>query len=77
MRCTETERLLVIKQLRRAMVEVVRAKLMMQAVACDPEDDESVEDLDDMVDSLAGYIDACVKADKVDNEEDDEEASDE
>jgi hypothetical protein len=51
MRCTETERLLVIKQLQRAMEEVVRAKLMMQAVASDPEDEESVGDLDCMADS--------------------------
>ena len=74
MRSTESERFLVIKQLRRAREEVIRAKLMMQAIATDEFDSETVEDLADMADSLDGRIDAIVKADEIPPEED---ASDE
>jgi hypothetical protein len=70
MRCTDTERNLVIRQLRRARDEVVRAKLMMAAIA-DEEDDEAVEDLANMAAALAGRIDAIVKAERIDDEDED------
>jgi hypothetical protein len=73
MRSTESERLLVIKQLRRAREEVIRAKLMMEAIADDEDDTETVEDLAAMSDSLGGHIDAIVKAKHVDEDEEDSE----
>ena len=73
MRCTDTEMMLVVKQLRRAREEVVRAKLLMQAIANDDTDAEAVRDLTDMADGLAAHVEALVKADEVDEGEDAEE----
>jgi hypothetical protein len=72
MRCTDTERELLIRQLRRARDEVVRAKLMMAAVATE-DDDEAVADLTDMADALTGRIASVVKAELIDDEDDEAE----
>jgi hypothetical protein len=73
MNCTDSEMLILEKQLRKAREEVVRAKLMMQAIASDGEDVASVQDLADMVDHLAAQIDSIVKADLVEDEDEDED----
>jgi hypothetical protein len=70
MRCTETERILVIKQLRRAREELIRAKLMMEAIADDERDAETVSDLEEMVVDLSSHLDGIVKADSSDPDED-------
>ena len=74
MRCTDTERNLVIRQLRRARDEVVRAKLMMAAIATE-DDSEAVEELDDMGHALTGRIESIVKAELVEDEDEDGEES--
>jgi hypothetical protein len=71
MNCTDTEMLLLTNHLRKAREEVVRAKMMLQAVADDGEDVASVQDLADMVDCLAAQIDSIVKADIVVDEDED------
>jgi hypothetical protein len=68
MRLTDTEQQLLIKQLRKARDEVVRAKLMMKAVATD-EDHATVEDLTEMAHALTGHIEAIVKAVILDDED--------
>jgi hypothetical protein len=69
MRYTSTEELLVVRQLRRAADEVVRAKLMCKAVASDEVDWEMVDDLLDMGCKLHAYATAIVKAPEVPPEE--------
>jgi hypothetical protein len=68
MRCTPREKDLVIRQLRRARDEVLRAKLMMEAIATE-EDDEAVEALDDMANDLTVQIATVVKAERMDDED--------
>jgi hypothetical protein len=71
MRFTDTEGRLLINQLRKVRDEILRAKLMMQAVATDDEDSATVEDLAEMAASLTGHIDSIVKADPIEEDEDD------
>jgi hypothetical protein len=70
MRCTETERILVIRQLRRAREELIRAKLMMEAIADDERDAETGSDLEEMVVDLSGHHDGILKADSLEPDED-------
>jgi len=73
MKCTDTEKNLLLKQLRKARDEVVRSKLMMQAIASDEADNDFVDDLEDMADSLTGHIEAIVKSEFIEDEDEDEE----
>lgn len=73
MRCTDTEMTLLLKQLCKARDEVGRSKMMMQAVASNKEDDETVADLEGMMLSLDEHIDAIVKSELVEGEDGEEE----
>ena len=57
----------------KARDEVVRSKLMMQAIASDEADNDFVDDLEDMADSLTGHIEAIVKSEFIEDEDEDEE----
>ena len=74
----DTEKHLLLRQLRKARDELVRATLMLRAVT-DEEDEEKVEELEEMAFSLTAHIDGIVKAKIVedDEEEEDEEEEDE
>ena len=63
MRGTDTERNLVIRQFRRAREELVRATLMMQGLATDAWDAQTVFVLKGMAWELALRIDGILKAD--------------
>jgi hypothetical protein len=73
MQYTDTEGRLLINQLRKARDEVARAKLMMKAVASYEADNATVEDLDEMVQALTNHIDSIVKADLIEDEDDESE----
>jgi hypothetical protein len=73
MRCTETEKSLLLKQLRKSRDEIIRSKMMMEAVASDEGDDDTVEDLEEMATSLENHIDAIVKSELIDDDEEDED----
>jgi hypothetical protein len=64
-RGTGSERILVIRQLRRARDELIRAKLMMEAIAADERDAETGSDLEEMVVDLSSHLDGIVKADSL------------
>jgi hypothetical protein len=72
MQCTYTEKMLLVRQLRRARDEVVRAKLMLEAVATE-EDDEAVDALANMADHLTARLASIRKAELMDDEDDDAE----
>jgi hypothetical protein len=61
MLASEEEKLLVVKQLRRAREEVLRAKLMLEAIAT-RHDADSIGALHQMVEDLGAFVDAIVKA---------------
>ena len=71
-----TEKHLLLRQLRRARDEVVRAMLMLRAVT-DDEDEEKVEELEDMAVSLTSHIDGIVKAKIVEDDEEEDEDDEE
>jgi hypothetical protein len=58
---SDEEKLLVVKQFRRAREEVLRAKLMFEAIATQEEAD-SVGALEQMIEDLGAIVDAIVKA---------------
>jgi len=68
---TDTEKLLLVRQLRRAKQEVVRAKMML-AGAVDGAEAGMVDELADMADDLANHIDAIVKLEIVPNDDEEE-----
>jgi hypothetical protein len=70
MRGTKTERILVIRQLRRARDELIRAKLMMEAITNDEMDVVTVSDLEEMAVDLSRHLDRIVKADSSEPDED-------
>ena len=73
MRCTDTEKNLLLKQLRKSRDEIIRSKMMMEAVASDEGDDDTVEGLEEMATSLESHIDAIVKSELIDDDEEDED----
>ena len=75
MRCTDTEMTLLLKQLRKARDEVIRSKMMMEAVASNDADGETVADLEHMIIHLDCHIDAIVKSDVVEGDDEEEEDS--
>src|SRR5262245_33528920 len=62
MRCTDAEMTLLLKQLRKARDEVIRSKMMMEAVASNEEDGATVAELEHMIIHLDVHIDAIVKS---------------
>jgi hypothetical protein len=74
MRGTNSEMLLLARQLRKARDELVRAKLMFLALLDhDPDDDDGasghLENLDDWADEIHGILDYVVKAQPEDEAE--------
>ena len=70
-----TEKHLLLRQLRRARDEVVRAMLMLRAVT-DEADEEKVEELEEMAAHLTAHIDGIVKAKIVEDDEEEEDDED-